>query len=138
MVIAKMYQASIDKKLITPQVKRAFIITNSTYDGTDEEAKYQDLLHCEKDGIGFKNALKTYLGFQEDEILHLHDELKPIIEHNFLRFIVNEARSIHKIKKDKSYHGLFIIYYSGHGVMPGAMTCGVDSNHELIPLETYV
>ena len=46
----------------------------------------------------------------------------------------NDARSFRNAK-DGSKHGLFFIYFSGHGCINGFHTAGVDINGDIINID---
>ncbi len=56
----------------------------------------------------------------------------------FNEFMKDDARTFRKVK-DGSKHGLFFIFYSGHGCINDYNTAGIDVNGDLIDLdENYV
>ncbi len=65
------------------------------------------------------------------------DPFKDKIDDVFDWFMKRHANTLGKVK-DGSKHGLFFIYYCGHGCISNSSTAGVDILGELIELNDYI
>jgi len=89
-----------------------------------------NLVGAEKDGESMKNFLKKKSIFKSDEIIHLHNPWIEDIEEE-----MNKIKQTASQLSKSAQHGLFFIYYSGHGVTEGSTTHIYSPDDEFYPIE---
>jgi len=112
--------------VFVPRVRRALIISVSNYELTG----MSNLVGAEKDGESVKNFLKKNSIFKSDEIIHLHNPWIEDIEEE-----MNKIKQTASQLSKSAQHGLFFIYYSGHGVTEGSTTHIYSPDDEFYPIE---